>query len=122
MPGYLTQVSNIAESDAVIWAYRAYEEWSARNGIIEHPLPGLDYTVQQMFWISAATNECRIFKSEFLQKDVLRSAYWPEARTVVTFSNFRKFANDFQCKIGTAMNPRQKCNLWNGKKKTRIGY
>ena len=39
-------------------AYKAYEKWVADNGIVEKRLFNLNYTPQQMFWISAASILC----------------------------------------------------------------
>lgn len=53
MNGIITQGENIADNGAVKGMYKAYQSYVERNGA-EATLPGLNYTQNQLFWISAA--------------------------------------------------------------------
>ena len=104
---------NIADNGALKLAYLAYKKWTTDNNIIEKRLPGLNYTPQQMFWISAASVSCRKLTDEILRILIKNDVHSPsEARVRVAFSNNGHFANDFKCKIGSKMNPVKKCHLW----------
>lgn len=43
-------------------SYRAYQRWAANHP--EKLMPGLDYTPQQMFWISAGQVWCSVYREE----------------------------------------------------------
>lgn len=57
--GVLEQGENIADNGGTKEAYLAYQKWAQQNEA-EQKLPGLDYTPQQLFWISAAQNWCSV--------------------------------------------------------------
>lgn len=42
-------------------AYLAYQRYIAENGH-EQKLPGLNYTTNQLFWISAAQTWCSVYR------------------------------------------------------------
>ena len=60
--GINTQGENIADNGGIKEAYRAYVAWEEENGE-EARLPGFqDYTPRQMFWISAASVWCSVYR------------------------------------------------------------
>lgn len=111
--GNRTLPNNVIENGGLKWAYRAYNKLTKPNKTVESSLPGLNYTSQQMFWITAATKLCGKFKPEYLENEILHNRASPsEARVTVGFSDLTEFANDFQCKVNSKMNPEKKCNVW----------
>lgn len=52
---------NIADNGGIKESYLAYQKWEEDNGP-EPRLPGLEYTPQQMFWISAAQTWCSVYR------------------------------------------------------------
>ena len=113
MNGRASVGENIADNGGVKIAYEAYKEWTDRNMVTEPRLPGLDYNPQQMFWISAANIWCSKYRPEFLKNSLLTDSHSPtEFRIVGTFSNMKIFSKDFNCPIGSGMNPIKKCTVW----------
>ncbi|KAM7362049.1 M13 family metallopeptidase neprilysin 2 isoform 2-T2 [Cochliomyia hominivorax] len=110
--GINTQGENIADNGGIKESYLAYKQWVALNG--EEPkLPGLDYTPQQMFWISAAQTWCAKYRKETLKMRITTGVHSPnEFRVLGSLSNMKDFSRDFQCPEGTPMNPMQKCEVW----------
>ncbi|XP_008194096.1 neprilysin-2 isoform X2 [Tribolium castaneum] len=110
--GINTQGENIADNGGIKEAYLAYNKWTQRHGI-EKTLPGLKYTPNQMFWISAANTWCAKYRPESLKLRVLTGYHSPGYfRVIGPFSNLDYFAKDFSCPLGSKMNPKKKCKVW----------
>ena len=103
---------NLASLVGIKAAYHAYTHSIFRNNLTEICLPGLNYTAQQMFWISAANNFCRKYLNDvdFLFPFDNHSP----AKLLVNgiFSDMIEFSKDFNCKIRTKMNPENKCRVF----------
>ncbi|KAI5692897.1 hypothetical protein M8J75_003309 [Diaphorina citri] len=111
--GINTQGENIADNGGIKEAYNAYNVWTREHG--EEPrLPGLQqYSPRQMFWISAASTWCSLFRPETLKIRILTDTHSPgEFRVLGPLSNLKEFARDFQCPLGSRMNPPHKCEVW----------
>ena len=94
-------------------AYRGYKDWTAQNMVTEPSLPGLDYTPEQLFWISAAHTYCSKSRSEALKIRITTDPHSPDKlRVIGTLSNIKEFAEDFNCPVGSRMNPTEKCIVW----------
>lgn len=66
-----------------------------------------------MFWISAANVWCSKYRPETLKMRVLTGYHSPgNFRVIGPMSNFEEFSKDFNCPLGTKMNPKQKCTVW----------
>ncbi|XP_059610149.1 neprilysin-2-like [Phlebotomus argentipes] len=110
--GINTQGENIADNGGVKESYLAYQKWVEKNGP-ELKLPGLDYTPQQMFWISAAQTWCEVYRPEWMKIVIITNAHSPgRFRVNGPLSNLRAFAKDFNCPEGSPMNPTHKCEVW----------
>lgn len=90
---------------AIRLVYKAYEKWVSNNGD-EDGLPGLPFTPQQMFWITDATVACGKHEEETGNQEYVKS------RVNGPMSNLEEFSNDFECELGSEMNPPEKCHLW----------
>ncbi|KAF2902015.1 hypothetical protein ILUMI_04166 [Ignelater luminosus] len=110
--GLNTQGENIADNGGIKLAYAAYQAWVERNG--EEPtLPGLNYTQNQMFWIAAANTWCNKVRKETLAQLIPSDVHSPACfRVTIPFSNTESFAEDFNCPLGSKMNPKEKCQIW----------
>ena len=86
--------------------------WVAENGE-EKPLAGLAYTPQQMFWVSYAQLWCSKYHDSALRELILTDYHSPgEFRVIGPLSNNYDFAKDFNCPVGSRMNPEKKCSVW----------
>ena len=84
----------------------------AENGK-EKPLAGLAYTPQHMFWVSYAQTWCSKYHDSALRELILTDYHSPgEFRVIGPLSNNNDFAKDFNCPVGSRMNPEKKCSVW----------
>ncbi|CDZ96882.1 M13 family peptidase [Phaffia rhodozyma] len=93
----------------------AYEAWQAsiKQGDKEITLPGLPYTSEQLFFIAFGRIWAANVAPASLVAQVRSDPHAPNLyRVEGTLRNFEKFAEVFQCKKGSKMNPTQRCELW----------
>lgn len=90
--------------------YAAYQAYVQNSGA-EPMLPGLDFTPNQLFWISAARKMCRKERPGVFHTD---HEYDVPDEYVVNgpLRNSKSFSNDFNCKMNSPMNPVDKCEMW----------
>lgn len=75
-------------------------------------LPNLPYTPRQMFWLSTAHYFC-IPDQQIILYSSMDIIHAPNnARVRGSFSNIPEFSLDFNCSLGTPMNPTKKCIVW----------
>lgn len=110
--GQNTQGLNIADNGGIKEAYLAYEDYEKQNGE-ESRLPGLPYTPRQLFWISSANTWCAKIRPEAMRSRIItgEDGHY-EFRVIGSFSNMPQFSKDFNCPVGSPMNPTNKCTLW----------
>lgn len=93
-------------------AYQAYLNWVYENGKEQH-LPGINYTPNQLFWISSVIRQCAKRTRYSLQQMIRSGTETPEKlRVNGVLSNLDYFAYDFGCPAGSTMNPYEKCDVW----------
>lgn len=110
--GVNTQGENIADNGGIKEAYLAYNRWAEQHGP-ERQLPGLNYSPQQMFWISAANTWCSKYRPETMKIRITTGYHSPgRFRVIGPFTNSDYFANDFNCPKGSKMNSVDKCKVW----------
>jgi neprilysin len=111
--GVNTQGENIADNGGLKLAYRAYVS-SIRNTQLKDPmLPGLPFSPEQLFWISAAQTWCSLERAEVKRIMILNDNHAiGRFRVLGTLSNSRDFSSDFKCGVDTPMNPSRKCEVW----------
>lgn len=98
--GFNTQGENIADNAGLRQAYRAYQRW-VRDNHVEPSLPGLKYTNDQLFWISAANIWCSKTRPEFAKYRVGLASHSPSIfRVIGPMSNSKEFSESFHCKLG----------------------
>ncbi|KOX75065.1 Membrane metallo-endopeptidase-like 1 [Melipona quadrifasciata] len=112
--GINTQGENIADNGGIKEAYLAYQKWVQRNHV-EPKLPGLSYTPKQLFWISAANTWCSKYRPEAMKLRITTGFHSPgKFRVLGPLSNMEEFSKDFNCPLGSKMNPRKKCAVCEG--------
>ena len=110
--GSLALPDNIADNGGLRHAFQAYQNYM--KGKSKEPgLPGLDYTVDQLFFIQATAQYCTKRKIEVTEYNLKHDGHSPDKlRIIGTMSNMEEFAQAFKCKLGSPMNPPVKCRLW----------
>jgi len=109
--GKQTLGENIADNGGLKAAFRAYDKWSELNPELQ--LPGLNLTSKQLFFVGFAQVWCSISTPEALKLQVLNDAHAPaQFRVIGTLSNSHEFAREFNCPLGSKMNPEKKCVVW----------
>ncbi|XP_035233817.1 neprilysin-2-like [Stegodyphus dumicola] len=106
-----TLPQNVADNGGLIVAYKAYQSWLTRN---REPqiLPGVNYTPNQLFWISAANMLCQKQTDTYLENQVLTGSKTPsKIRVNGAVANLREFANDFNC-AASEMDATNMCRVW----------
>ena len=110
--GSLTLGENIADNGGLRHAFKAYKNYM-KGKSKESDLAGLDYSVDQLFFIQAAAQYCTKRKIELIETNLKHDRHSPDRfRIIGTMSNMNEFAQAFQCKLGSPMNPPVKCRLW----------
>ncbi|KAK2552754.1 Endothelin-converting enzyme 1 [Acropora cervicornis] len=110
--GEHTLSENIADNGGIKQAFRAYKNWVSKNGE-EQRLPGMNFTNEQIFFISFARNWCEVFSSQG-QDIIMTSEHSPGPwRAKGPVMNFPEFAKAFNCRLGSPMNPVAKCDVCN---------
>ncbi|XP_043285392.1 neprilysin-2-like [Venturia canescens] len=110
--GYSTVGENMADYTGAKTARRAYAKW-ANTSLPEQRLPGLNYSANQMFWIAMANSWCAKYRAPFMKNLLYIDEHAPNKfRVNGPLSNIEEFSKDFGCRLGTKMNPENKCHLW----------
>ncbi|KAL3198700.1 hypothetical protein MRX96_053773, partial [Rhipicephalus microplus] len=79
-----------------------------------YSIPGMEpWTKEQVFFIAYALSRCEVSRKRsmyfyFRPRDQISNRF----RTIIQLMNFGRFSAIFSCKVGTIMNPDQKCIVW----------
>ena len=107
--------ASVISTCAAILSSCLADKWVSRNHD-EKLLPGLGkYSQRQMFWISAANVWCAKYRAQALSLRLLTGVHSPDMfRVQGPLSNMDQFSRDFQCPVGSKMNPPKhlKCQIW----------
>lgn len=110
--GDMTLDENIADNGGLRAAYVAYLLWTEEHGE-EKPLPGIDLTPAQLFYVSFAQMYCSGWTKEGIWHHILTDHFAPgKARVIGAVSNSRAFSSVFDCPFTSEMNPSTKCEVW----------
>lgn len=110
--GKQTLGENVADNGGLTAAYHAYKSWQSKNPP-ELPLPGVNLTNSQLFFVGFSQVWCSTSTPEALKLQILNDPHSPaQFRVIGTLSNSREFAEQFNCKTDNYMNPSKKCVVW----------
>uniref|UniRef100_A0A452DU57 Phosphate regulating endopeptidase X-linked n=2 Tax=Capra hircus TaxID=9925 RepID=A0A452DU57_CAPHI len=114
--GKRTLGENIADNGGLRQAFRAYRKWinDKRQGVEEPLLPGIEFTNNQLFFMSYAHVRCNSYRPEAAREQIQVGAHSPpQFRVNGAVSNFEEFQKAFNCPSNSTMNRgAESCRLW----------
>lgn len=110
--GRLTLGENIADLGGIKQAHSAYRAWRAtRGGDDASIVEGL--TDEQLFFVAFAQTWCLKATPEIELELLTTDPHSPPRfRVIGPASNLPAFAEAFECEVGSAMNPVERCEVW----------
>ncbi|XP_077998492.1 endothelin-converting enzyme 1-like [Glandiceps talaboti] len=110
--GKQTLGENIADNGGLKASFRAYEGYIREHGQ-EVPLPALNLTHSQLFFLGFAQVWCSVSTKAVAHVQLLTDSHSPaKFRVIGTLSNSDDFAKHYSCPVGSPMNPSKKCEVW----------
>jgi len=108
--GNRTITENVADNAGMVSSWEAWQEYLADNGN-DKKLYGIDLTQEQLFFVGYARLWCETKRpgSYANYTDVHAPNY---ARVIGPLQNNEDFAEAYNCKSGSYMNPSNKCSVW----------
>lgn len=100
----------LADQFGLTVAFKAYENYVEDHEEEEIPLPALNLTIEQLFFLNHAQMICEIGSERFILGEDEEIADLCRIDNVL--ENMPDFAETFECAEGTAMNPTEKCEIW----------
>ncbi|XP_075148601.1 M13 family metallopeptidase neprilysin 4 isoform X2 [Haematobia irritans] len=113
--GESTQGENIADNGGIRQAFHAYKKWLHDNPkeAQDEYLPGINMTGEQLFFLNFGQVWCGAMRPEAVRNKLNTAIHSPgRFRVIGTISNSRDFAKEFNCPLGSPMNPLHKCSVW----------
>ncbi|XP_023805881.1 phosphate-regulating neutral endopeptidase isoform X1 [Oryzias latipes] len=114
--GKRTLAENIADNGGIREAFRAYRRWvdDNRGGVEEPLLPGVDFSNNQLFFLSYAHVRCNSYRPEAAREQIQNGAHSPpKYRVIGAMSNYEEFQKAFRCPESSVMNRgSQSCRVW----------
>ncbi|XP_050084753.1 neprilysin-4-like [Anopheles aquasalis] len=117
LDGENTQGENIADNGGIKQAFLAYTRWLEAQTdprvLEQETLPGLNVTNRQLFFLNFAQIWCGAMRPEATRSKLKTAVHSPgRFRVIGTLSNSEDFAREYNCPIGSVMNPAEKCSVW----------
>lgn len=110
--GRQTLGENIADNGGLKAAYHAYLSMP-KSYKDQLPLPGLNLTHRQLFFLNFAQVWCSAITSEAMTLQIEKDSHSPPRyRVIGPLSNLPEFAMEFNCPKDSKMNPIHKCEVW----------
>ncbi|XP_065371462.1 neprilysin-4 [Calliphora vicina] len=113
--GESTQGENIADNGGIRQAFHAYKKWLKENPeeAVDERLPGINMTGEQLFFLNFGQVWCGAMRPEAVRNKLNTAIHSPgRYRVIGTLSNSVDFAKQFNCPLGSPMNPMHKCSVW----------
>jgi membrane metallo-endopeptidase-like protein 1 len=112
--GQQTLNENIADNSGIKQSFTAYQTWVKGNaGVAEPLLPNLNYTQNQLFYISMGQLFCAKMTPQMKMLLLQTDSHAPaELRVIGAAANSADFSRTFNCKSTQFENPAHKCSIW----------
>jgi putative endopeptidase len=109
--GQLTLGENIADIGGARLAYRAFKAAQGAGKAPASGMPGMND--DQLFFVAMAQSWCGVASPEYEKMRVLSDPHSPNRfRVNGALANVPDFAAAFGCAEGTAMRPKNACEVW----------
>lgn len=109
--GYLLEetLADVGSANASLIAFKR-----SKGSNIRLPDKMSKFTPEQLFFINSANNWCYHATDEAIENELRFPFGHPfnYHRVIIPFINNPAFADAFNCKLGSRMNPVDKCRLW----------
>ncbi|XP_030755230.1 endothelin-converting enzyme homolog isoform X3 [Sitophilus oryzae] len=110
--GNQTLGENIADNGGLKAAYHAYLDMMESKPE-PRKLPGLSLNHKQLFFVAFAQVWCSAFTKESTNLELEKDSHSPaKFRVIGAVSNLKEFSDEFNCKVDSKMNPKNKCEVW----------
>uniref|UniRef100_A0A3Q1ILH9 Neprilysin n=1 Tax=Anabas testudineus TaxID=64144 RepID=A0A3Q1ILH9_ANATE len=110
--GNNTLGENIADNGGIRQAYQAYKNYVKEHGE-EPPLPGIDLSHDQLFFLNFAQVWCGTQRPEQAINSIKVDVHSPgKFRVLGSLQNFPEFAKAFNCNKSSYMSPDNICRVW----------
>uniref|UniRef100_A0AAQ5ZZ99 Neprilysin n=1 Tax=Amphiprion ocellaris TaxID=80972 RepID=A0AAQ5ZZ99_AMPOC len=110
--GNNTLGENIADNGGIRQAYQAYKNYVKQHGE-EPPLPGIDLSHDQLFFLNFAQVWCGTYRPEQAVNSIKVDVHSPgKFRVLGSLQNFPEFAKAFSCNKSSSMVPDNICRVW----------
>ncbi|CAN9511474.1 unnamed protein product [Ophioblennius macclurei] len=110
--GNNTLGENIADNGGIRQAYQAYRDYVKEHGE-EPPLPGIDLSHDQLFFLNFAQVWCGTHRPEQAVNSIKVDVHSPgKFRVLGSLQNFPEFAKAFNCNKSSYMVPDNICRVW----------
>jgi predicted metalloendopeptidase len=108
---------NIADGGGINQSYRAYKRWLEAQTdpkvLKNEVLPELNLTMKQLFFLNFGQVWCGEIRTEANKNKMKTAVHSPgRFRVIGALSNFEDFSKEFNCPVGSPMNPKAKCKVW----------
>jgi len=109
--GNKTVGENMCDSSGLKQALRAWERWQSGQPR-QPPLPGVNLTHHQLFFVLYGQIWCEVVSREGWEKYAVDMHSPGRYRVRGVLQNSQQFAATFGCPPGSPMNPVDKCHVW----------
>ncbi|KAL1477635.1 hypothetical protein MTO96_017099 [Rhipicephalus appendiculatus] len=111
-----TAETSVVDNAGVRIAFKAFRVFQTKFEELYslYTIPGTEpRTMEQIFFIAYALTRCEVTRKRSVYYYLRPREQIPDRfRTMIPLMNFERFSESFGCKVGTIMNPDQKCLVW----------
>ena len=105
----------MSENGSFKIGYHSYKGWQKSDLVgsrLERKLQGIDFTPEQLYWIASAQIYCNKEGPEEFIRRTASDQTLERFKVLGSFQNLPEFSQDFNCPLGSNMNPIEKCQIF----------